>query len=309
MILHYCRPVKRIFFSLFMLLILTGWSVSAQEFQVNVSVNHPTAQLADPAVFQSLELQLNEFFNNQSWTNMNLKDFEKIKGNININITKEESATSFSGEMDLVFSRPVYGSDYETTLFNHRDKNISFSYDPARPLTYTENSFTDNLSAILAFYAYYILGLDGDSFALYGGDNYFTKAREIAQRVPSSMQEDGGWSQKSNSRNRFRMIDEIFKPSFRTARRAWYHYHRLGLDVMASGPQEGREVMLQSLHELKEVEDAESNSMIVNVFFLAKALELNEVFAVSPRAEKIEVFNLIRSMDAANSQKYDKLSR
>src|SRR5699024_8601437 len=174
----YCRPVKRIFFSLFMLLILTGWSVSAQEFQVNVSVNHPTAQLADPAVFQSLELQLNEFFNNQSWTNMNLKDFEKIKGNININITKEESATSFSGEMDLVFSRPVYGSDYETTLFNHRDKNISFSYDPARPLTYTENSFTDNLSAILAFYAYYILGLDGDSFALYGGDNYFTKARE-----------------------------------------------------------------------------------------------------------------------------------
>lgn len=309
MILQFYSLLCLRFFSFMLLVFLGGWNISAQEFQVNVNVNHPNVQIADPAVFQSLEQQLNEFFNNQAWTNLNLKDFEKIRGNISINITKEESATSFSGEMDLVFSRPVYGSDYETTLFNHRDKNISFSYDPARPLTYTENLFTDNLSAILAFYAYYILGLDGDSFALYGGDNYFTKAREIALRVPSSAQDDGGWSQKSSSRNRFQMIDEIFKPSFRPARRAWYNYHRLGLDVMASGPQEGREMMLQSLHELKEVEDAESNSMIVNVFFLAKALELNEVFAVSPRAEKIEVFNLIRSMDAANSQKYDKLSR
>lgn len=303
------RHKTQVLFTALLLFFWAGWTATAQEFKVNINVNHPNVQIADPAVFQSLERELNEFFNNQAWTNLNLDDIEKIKGNISITITKEESATSFSGEMDLVFSRPVYGSDYETTLFNHRDKNISFSYDPARPLTYTENSFTDNLSAILAFYAYYILGLDGDSFALYGGDNHFTKAREIAQRVPSSVQDDGGWSQKSSSRNRFRMIDEIFKPNFRAARRAWYNYHRLGLDMMSSAPQEGREVMRQSLHDLKEVEDSESNSMTVNVFFLAKALELNEVFAISPRAEKIEVFNLIRSMDAANSQKYDKLSR
>jgi len=284
--------------------------LQAQEFNVRITVNAPTAQLTDPAVFKTLEAQLNEFFNGQAWSNLNLKDFEKIKGNINITITKEESATSFTGEMDVVISRPVYNSDYETTLLNYRDKDIAFSYDPARPITYSENSFTDNLSATLAFYAYFILGLDGDSFSLYGGDPYFNKAREISDRIPASMQVDQtGWGRKGNSRNRYRMITEVFNPAMRSFRKAWYNYHRLGLDEMYMEPNKARTVMLQSLYNLQEVNNKESNSMLVNVFFLAKALELNEIYAVSPRAEKIEAFNLIRSMDAANSQKYDKLLR
>lgn len=292
------------------LLLLGIQGGQAQEFNVRISVNFPTLQLADPSVFQTLESQLNEFFNGQSWTDLNLEDYEKIRGNINITITKEESATSFSGEMDLVISRPVYNSDYQTTLLNYRDPNIVFSYDPARPITYSENSFSDNLSATLAFYAYFILGLDGDSFALYGGDPYYNRARQIADRVPVSMQtEQTGWTQKGNSRNRYKLIDEIFDPGLRGARKAWYNYHLLGLDEMANNSDQGRTTMLQSLYSLQEVDEGEPNSMIVNVFFLAKALELNEVFAVSPRAEKIEAFNLIRSMDAANSQKYDKLIR
>src|SRR5690606_39912924 len=101
-------------------------------------------------------------------------------------------------------------------------------------------------------------------------------------------------------------INEIFDPGLRSARKAWYNYHLLGLDQMPNNSEEGRSVMLQSLYGLQEVNEAEPNSMLLNVFFLAKALELNEVFAVSPRAKKIEAFNLIRSMDAANSQKYDK---
>lgn len=298
------------FLSFSICLILVHFTLHAQEFNVRIAVNAPTVQLADPAVFKTLETQLNAFFNDRSWTDQNLKDFEKIQGNININITKEESATSFSGEMDIVISRPVYNSDYSTTLLNYRDNNIAFSYDPARPITFTENSFTDNLSATLAFYAYFIMGLDGDSFALYGGDPHFTKARNIVQRIPVSMQVDQtGWSQKGNSRNRVRLIEEIYDPAMRPARKAWYNYHRLGLDEMAGNPEGGRSIMLQSLYDLQKVNDSEPNSMLVTVFFLAKALELNEVFAISPRAEKIEAFNLIRSMDAANSQKYDKLLR
>ena len=293
-----------------LILVLGYFQGQAQEFNVRITVNFPSLQLADPSVFRTLEGQLNEFFNGRAWTNLDLEDFEKINGNINITITKEESATSFSGEMDLVISRPVYNSDYETTLFNYRDPNIVFSYDPARPITYSENSFSDNLSSTLAFYAYFILGLDGDSFALYGGDQYFSKARQIAERIPVSMQsEQTGWTQKGNSRNRYKLINEIFDPGLRSARKAWYNYHLPGLDQMAVNSEQGRGVMLQSLYALQEVNEAEPNSILVNVFFLAKALELNEVFAVSPRAEKIEAFNLIRSMDAANSQKYDKLLR
>ncbi|MBY5957594.1 DUF4835 family protein [Membranicola marinus] len=302
--------IKKVFVIGLCFLFIVLNTVNAQEFNVRVTVNFPTLQLADPAVFKTLESQLNEFFNGRAWTDQDLNDFEKIKGNINITITKEESATSFSGEMDVVISRPVYNSDYETTLINYRDKNIVFSYDPARPITYSENSFSDNLSATLAFYAYFILGMDGDSFALYGGDPYFNKAREISERIPASMQsEQTGWGRKGNSRNRYRMINEIFDPTMRPFRKAWYNYHRLGLDEMSKAPVVGREVMLDAMYSLQKVNDSEPNSMLVNVFFLAKALELNEVFAVSPRAEKIEAFNLIRSMDAANSQKYDKLVR
>src|SRR5690554_3091094 len=112
-----------------LLLFLGLQGLKAQEFNVRISVNFPSLQLADPSLFRSLETQLNEFFNGQAWTDHNLADFEKIKGNINITITKEESATSFSGEMDIVISRPVYNSNYETTLFNFRDPNIVFNYE------------------------------------------------------------------------------------------------------------------------------------------------------------------------------------
>ena len=122
--------IKYIITAFIGLLLLINHNLVAQEFDVRISINFPTLQLADPAVFNTLESQLNEFFNGQAWTDLDLKDFEKIKGNINITITKEESATSFSGEMDVVISRPVYNSDYETTLINYRDKNIAFSYDP-----------------------------------------------------------------------------------------------------------------------------------------------------------------------------------
>lgn len=294
-----------------LLLLVIYTAAEAQEFDVKISVNAPNVQIADASVFQTLEGQLNEFFNNHAWTDLQLKDFEKLRGNISITITKEKSATSFGGEMDVVISRPVYGTDYETTLLNYRDKNISFSYDPSRPITYRENAFTDNLSATLAFYAYFILGLDGDSFSLYGGDPYYKKAQEVARQVPAELQrgEDSGWSTGGSSRNRFQMVDEIFKPAMRSGRKAVYNYHRMGLDVMASNIQEARGAIMGSLHDLREVDGSEPNSMMVNIFFLAKASELNEIFAVSPRAEKVEAYNMIRTMDAANSQKYDKLSR
>lgn len=295
--------------TLFFVLIMNG--LYAQEFKMSVKINTPNLENVDKAVFTSLESKLYEFINNTAWTDVEYKDFEKIKGNLTLTITKEEGPTSFRAEMDIIASRPVYGTSYESVLFNFRDRQVAFSYDQSSSLRYSENSFTDNLSAIVAFYMHYILGLDGDSFSLYGGDEHFKMARSLVQRLPTSLQNDGqsGWGATGNSRNRAQLIEEVFNPSLRPIRKASYNYHRLALDEMHDDAEAGRQVMLASLHEMEEVHSVDPNSMMVNVFFLAKASELNEIFAISARAEKIEVFNMIRNMDAANSQKYDKLIR
>lgn len=294
-------------FLLIALLSLT--QLRGQEFNVTVKVNTPNIENVDAAVFTDLENKIFEFFNQTPWTDVTYQDHEKIKGNLTLTIIEEVNQTSFRAELDIIASRPVYGSTYETVLFNFRDRSVNFSFDQATTLRYNENSFGDNLSATLAFYAYIILGMDGDSFSLYGGDNHYNKARSIVQRLPASLQNDNnsGWSLTGNARNRSTLIDEIFNPSMRPIRKTIYHYHRLGLDEMHKDVTAGRQVMVTSLHELEEVHDQNPNAMFLNVFFLAKALELNEIFAVSPRAEKIEVFNMIRKMDAGNAQKYDKL--
>lgn len=291
--------------------LLISLNVGAQEFQMTVTVNTPNLLNVEKSVFDGLETKLNNFINNTAWTGSEYEDFEKIKGSINLTITKEESATSFSAQMDILARRPVYGSDYETTLINFRDPNVGFSYDQSSPINYNENSFNDNLSAIFAYYAFIVLGLDGDSFSLYGGDEYFDKARTIVQRIPNSLKsgDQSGWSQTGSSRNRARLIQEILDPGLRPVRKAMYDYHRLGLDMMQGDMTSGRNQIKAALHSMQEANSAEPNSMFINIFFLSKALELNEIFAVSQRAEKIEVFNMIRDMDAGNTQKYDKLIR
>ncbi len=291
-------------FTLLSILLVTA--IQAQEFIFSVEVNAPTLQTTDPKIFEELEAKVIEFLNNRKWTNESYEEHERIKCNLILTVKNELSPTAFGADLSIQATRPVYGSSYETPLLNHIDKEFVFTFEATTPVIYSENIYTDNLTSTLAFYAYYILGLDHDSFSLYGGDPYFQKANEIINTLPSELLTDGqsGWASKANGRNRYFMIENILSPRSRPYRKALYDYHRQGLDLMHKDPTTGKGGIVTALKGVEQVSNDFVNSMIVQMFANAKAQELTDIFAVADRNQKNEVYRIMTGIDPANRNKY-----
>ena len=208
--------------------------ILAQELNCSVKVNAQKRQLVDPKVYETLEQTIREFMNSTKWTDDFFQTEERINCNILLTIQEELSATSFSADLAIQASRPVFNSDYETAILNHIDKEVTFSYEEFQPLIFSRNTYNDNLSAVLSFYAYVILGLDYDSFSLFGGEPYLQAAQEIINNVPSSAAAaNKGWRSVDGNRNRFWIAENLLSPRIREFRETWYQYHRHGLDMGA----------------------------------------------------------------------------
>jgi hypothetical protein len=299
------------FLWLFSLAVLLSIPAYAQEFQFQVDVKAPTLQTADPRLFEELKNRVTELLNNRRWTNETYQEHERIRGNLNITITNELSSTTFAAELSIQAIRPVYGTNYETTLLNHIDKEFTFQFESTTPVIYSDNIFTENLTSVLAFYIYYILGLDYDSFALYGGDPYYQRANEIINTLPAEYAQDqrSGWSSKANGRNRYFMIENILSPRTRPYRKALYDYHLKGLDQMAQNAEVGKTGILEALKSIETVNSDYPNSMIVQMFANAKAQEVTEIFAVADRNQKNDVYRIMTTLDPANRNKYIPIRR
>ncbi|MCB0668698.1 MAG: DUF4835 family protein [Saprospiraceae bacterium] len=298
-------------YSLISAMFLLPFMVVSQEFNFAVDVKAPTLQTADPRIFEELKNKVTELLNNRRWSDETYNDYERIKGNLNITITNELNATTFAGEISIQAIRPVYGSTYETPLLNHIDKEFIFQFESTTPVIYSENVYNDNLTSVLAFYMYYILGLDHDSFALYGGDIYYQRAQEIINSLPSEFAQDqkSGWSSKANGRNRYYMIENILSPRTRPYRKALYEYHLKGLDLMSKNAEEGKVGIVGALKSIETVNSDYPNSMIVQMFANAKAQEVTEIFAVADRNQKNDVYRIMTTIDPANRNKYTPIRR
>ena len=171
-----------------LVLSFVGSDSLAQEFNFDVTVNAPSLSKADPQTLSALENAIEEFYNDRKWTSDEFENEELIEGSIQFNITSDPSANTFTADMYISSGRPVYNSTYTSPLINHVDRNISFSYNPGEQLRDNRSQFTDNLSAILTFYAYIILGFDYDSFSLLGCLLYTSPSPRDRQksRMPSS---------------------------------------------------------------------------------------------------------------------------
>jgi hypothetical protein len=279
--------------------------VMAQELNVTVTINTPKLQTADPKIFESLKTAIEEFFNNTKWTDDVYTLQERIPVSLTMTITKEISITDFGAEIILQASRPVYGSEYQCLMLNHVDKEVSFSYEQFQPIQYTQNSFTDNLTSLLSFYAHIILGLDYDSFAPFGGEKYLQTAQEIMNNIPPAVSaKNPGWRSVEGNRNRYWMIENLLTPRVRPMRQAWYNYHRTGLDKMSEDPALGRALMLQSIEDIAAVDKNYPNSMVIQMFSNTKVQEIIDVFAAGPIAEKTKVADLMTRIDPPNANRY-----
>ncbi len=281
--------------------------LSAQEFTFEVSINTPQLQTVDPKVFEDLENTMRDFLNNQKWTEHDYSPEERIQCNIQLNIREEVNATNFRGDLNIQAVRPVFGSSYETPLLTHVDKGVEFSYEQFQPLQYIKNSYSDNLSAVLSFYVYVILGLDYDSYSPFGGEPYLQTAQEIINAVPPGAKDQyDGWKPGRVSRNRYWMMDNLLSPSVRPFRQAIYDYHRQGLDLMSSDPNTGRAIMNNAISEVGKVEKSNPNIMIIQMFVNAKRNEIVDVFSGGTATEKSKIRTTMTKLDASNANVYRK---
>jgi len=284
---------------------LLAGSLSAQELDVTVTINTPTLQMADPKVFQDLKSAIQGFMNNQKWTGETYESQERIKVSLVLNILKEFSATSFGGELAIQAVRPVYGSTYETPLISYLDRDVTFGYEQYQPLEFSENNFNDNLSSILSFYAYIIIGLDYDSFSPFGGEANFQRAQDILNAVPQSVTANNkGWRSIDGNRNRYWIIENLLSPRVRNLRQAYYDYHRYALDIMHQDPASGRIIMAQAIDDIAGVNQSYPNAMMIQLFVNAKSSEIIEIFKQGTSAEINRVVQSMSRIDGANASKY-----
>ena len=221
--------------------------VTAQELNCNVVVNvSPQVETTERRVFTDMETAFFQFLNNRRWTDDVFANEEKINCNLIITIESRPAVGNFTASVQIQSSRPVYNSDYESLIFNFADRDWSFEYTESQPLEFNDNSFTSNITSMLAFYAYVMVGLDYDSYEKLGGSPYFEKAQLTVNNTQQANRP--GWSQfEGNFRNRFWLAENLNSQQLIPAREAIYNYHRGALDVFNDDPEAARRNVLQAL--------------------------------------------------------------
>ncbi len=277
----------------------------AQDLNCAVTVNAEKVTQTDPKIFKTLETSIFEFMNTRKWTDDVFKPEERIECQILITITEELASDKFRAQASVVSRRPVYGSDYNSTLLNFVDKDFEFNYAEYQPLEFNENQFTSNLTAMLAYYAYIIIGLDYDSFAPKGGDKYFLKAQTIVNQAGNA--DAKGWKSYDGTRNRYWYITNILDPKFAAIRDASYQYHRQALDQMYNDQTKPITIITKALQTLDNINRTSPNSMVLQLFFSAKSDELLGLYSKATPAEKSKAVSYLTRLDPINADSYQEL--
>ena len=283
--------------------------VSSQELRCNVQVITNQIQGTNKQKFTTLQRAIYEFMNGRNWTNHVFNSQERIEANIMINLTEEISSDEFRGTIQIQSRRPVYNSSYNTVLFNYMDNNLHFRYTEHETLEFSENQHLSNLTSILAFYAYIIIGLDYDSFSLNGGTEFFQRAETIVSNAQSASER--GWKSFESNRNRYWLVSNLRNSRYAPVREFVYRYHRLGLDRMSQRPAEARTEIAESLLLIQKVhrEKPDPFMHLLQVVFDTKSDELINVFSETNPDEASRVASLLREVDPANTPKYQRIQQ
>jgi len=278
---------------------------NSQELYCNVEVSSKQIQSSDRRVYETMRDAIYEFMNNRNWTNYNYKFNERIECSILINVTDRPSSDYFKCDMTIGLIRPVFNSTYNTTLFNFIDKDIEFEYIENQPLDFNLGSFTSNLTSVLAYYAYIMIGLDFDSFMLNGGDTYYEAAQNIVNSAQSSTYP--GWSSSEGNRNRFWLVENLTNTSYSGIRSFYYEYHLKGLDIMYEEPDDGRKVILGTLEYLQRVKQSRPGLYLLQILTNSKRDEFVNVFSEGNPSEKTNAVKLLNEIDPSNAMTYQKI--
>lgn len=284
---------------------LISGQIYAQELRCSISISATKIQGSNRNVFMTMQSDLTEFMNNRKWTDHIYEMEERIECNIQIQLDNQISSNEYTGSINVQLRRPVFNSSYETTVLNIKDADFRAKYTEYQPIEFNETSNRDNLTNIMAYYAYIILGFDYDSFYPDGGRDFFVKAQAIVNNCQNAVEK--GWKAFESERNRYWLVENILNKSYSPFITCIYEYHRTGLDLMADKPQEGRANIANTLKNIQKVFRTRPSLYILQTFFDAKSDEMVNIFKESYPDEKNRILTILNECDPSNGTKYAKI--
>ena len=296
-----------IFLLLFIVVVFPKTGMAQGELNCNVTIDASQVDqnAQNKALLEEVKTAITNFMNSRRWTTDTYSPEERIRCNLAITITGVSGVGNFEGSAQVQSSRPVYGGSYESVVLNFLDNNFSFTYLPGTPLDFNENIYTSELTSLLGYYAYVIIGMDYDSFSKLGGTAYFDKVRNITANVTNPT---AGWKPLDDPNNRAGLSENLNNQLYLPMREAMYTYHRIVLDEYLKKPEENYKKLLEVLQVIKVFNNAKRpNAIVVKSFFNAKATELISMFGQADPETKKKAVELLGEMDPSNTQKYQKI--
>jgi len=286
--------------------VLLAGSLSAQELNCQVEVVHPTIQgTLEKRIFETLKKDVFEFMNNRKWTSDQFTPDERINCTIFLNITEKVSSDEYKATLQVQASRTAYKSSYNSLLLNHNDNDVQFKYVEFQQMDFSLQQHQGALTSVLGYYAYLILALDYDSYALNGGTQWFQKCQTIVANAQTAPEK--GWKSFEGTKNRYWLVDNLLNPQFAPMRECIYRYHRLGFDLMHQDVNTGRAAVLEALQLLKKVHQAKPLSFNMQVFFNAKHEEVTKLFTGGMPDERARATQLLSEIDPGHGSSYQKI--
>jgi hypothetical protein len=286
------------------LLIITSVG-NTQELRCNIQVNAQSISGSDRTLYNTLQTALYELMNNKKWTNHLFTYEERIECSFQLTIT-ERSTDVFKGQLLVQSTRPVFNASYTSPLFQYLDKELRFEYIEDQTMEFIENQHVNNLTSILAYYAYIIIGMDFETFKEGSGTTYFDKAQNIVNTAQSDNRATG-WKAFESQRNRYWIVENLTNGRYNAVKSSMYQYHRLGLDIMYEKQEDGRQNVVKALEELIKVKRSNPNLFILELYMHAKVDELVLMFTNASNSQKARVVAILNEIDPANIAKYNKI--
>ena len=290
-----------------LLYILLAVSMEAQELQVKININSSQVEGSDKSVFENLQQTLEQWMNDRQWTELQFQKNERINVTFNITVSKyDKSNNRFTCTAMIQANRPVYNSAYTTTLYNNKDGDFTFDFAQFDQLNFNEEMVDNQLTALMAYYAYLIIGLDLDSFGALAG----TEVLQRCMNLTNNAQDLGfpGWKAFEDSKNRFAIINDYLDEAMKPFRQLQYDYYRKGLDEMSNNAERGRTNVSEALELLKQAHQDKPLSMLPQIWTDYKRDELANIYkGKGTQKEKEAVYNILFNLNASQSEAWNKI--
>lgn len=280
---------------------------NAQELNAKITINHSQIQGTDASIFEELQKQLEQFVNERQWTSLQFKKNERIVCNFNITVTKYDASSNlFTCKALIQANRPVYNSAYTTTLYNNTDNSFNFEYTQFDQIVFTPDNIDNQLTALFAYYAYLIIGIDLDSFSAMGGEEVLQQCMNVANSAQNLNYP--GWKAFEDSKNRYAFINDYLDGGMRPFRQFQYDYYRTGLDEMANNAERGRANITKAMEQLKSSHENKPLSLVPQIWTDYKRDELANIYkGKGTSKEKEQVYEILFSINASQNAAWDKI--